>query len=440
MLKSIFYFGLFAVGIVMGIFNPLWAAVSTMEVYFLRPDIMAKDISGMRYEFIAAIVFAMSVFFHQRGNLPKVQNEKRVLVALWVYAIICLATSLWAVDQTQAFDAAFDFSKTIFVASLLPLVVRNERDLTVLIWACLLGAAHAAFIETAGKHKLDWVSKSAHISPDRMGSVLMLFIPTFLLLGMYGRIWERVLCWLSLPFILDAIVRSNHRSYFVALVGQTLLLLLFLPRRTVMKIAPILLVAGGLFLFVLTPDTYWQWISTISNPTEEGSAASRFEINRASLAMVQDNPFGVGYRCYGITSGKYLPAHLRSKKNEEGGKRAHNTFFAVLCETGIPGFLAWGSAIVGTIVLLRRIRKRINFLNPSRLDLYAMGLEFGLYGTFIGDMFHAGNETDPIYWIAAFSVILTRLKALETSWQPAMLPVHPGMIPQQMQHTQPIWN
>ena len=217
-------------------------------------------------------------------------------------------------------------------------------------------------------------------------------------------------------------VRSNHRAYFVGLVAQLALLIVFLPKRIVVRLLPIIAVGAFLFLYVLTPDKYWTWMDTILEPEQEASAASRYDINAASLAMLKDYPLGVGYHNYDLISGRYLPAGL---SRGEGGKNTHNTFFSVACETGLPGFAVWLFAVGGAVLLFRRIRKQANYANPSRIELYAMGMEFGIYGALIGDCFHTGYETDPLYWYVAFAVILTRL---HYQHEPATLP-HPGVRP-----------
>ena len=121
-------------------------------------------------------------------------------------------------------------------------------------------------------------------------------------------------------------------------------------------------------------------MQTIEAPTQESSANSRFLIANASLQILADYPMGVGYRNYPDVSPRYLSADLLT-----GGKRsAHNSFFSVACETGYLGFLAWISAFVGTIWYCRRIRKTADFRRLSRVEIYAMGIEIGLYGWLLG--------------------------------------------------------
>ncbi len=117
-------------------------------------------------------------------------------------------------------------------------------------------------------------------------------------------------------------------------------------------------------------------MSTIEAPTEEASANSRFVIASASLRMLADYPMGVGYRNYPDVSPRYLDTTFLT----HGRRSAHNSFFSVACETGYLGFAVWISAFAGAIWLCRRIRKAANFSRLTQVDIYAMGIEIGLYG------------------------------------------------------------
>src|SRR6202040_181759 len=107
-------------------------------------------------------------------------------------------------------------------------------------------------------------------------------------------------------FVLDGLVETYERTAFVGLAVECVLLMLLLPKRLVLKVLPVLAIALALFVFRLTPVDYWDRMTTILTPTQEGSANSRFVINDTSRAMLADHPMGVGYRNYGYVSPQYL--------------------------------------------------------------------------------------------------------------------------------------
>jgi O-antigen ligase len=128
-------------------------------------------------------------------------------------------------------------------------------------------------------------------------------------------------------------------------------------------------------------------------------------INQASLRMLGDYPWGVGYRNYPYVAPRYLPSAMLT----EGTRAAHNSYFSIACETGVIGFTVWVSAFIGAAWMLRRIRKRADKNAPTAVEIYAMGAELGLYGWMIGGLFQAHHEVDPAYWFVALAVVLTRL-------------------------------
>lgn len=410
MLKLGLYLGLTVFGLIAALFSPLAGAVAVVEAYLLNPAALSIDGGAVHYQLWLTIAFVIGLLINRRSPVPAAGREGWVLKALWIYLAIATASAAWAVISSQmALNGVYEIAKTILVATIIITVIRDERDFRILMMACLIGLLHAGILDTFGV-RLGYVEASLRresgILPDAECAVYILFVPTFLLLAMFGTRKERIFSWCALPFILNGLVGTYQRAAFVALVLQALLLLLLLPRRITLRLAPLLIAAACLFVFRLTPQNYWNRIATLEAPTHEASAESRIVVAHASLAMFADHPFGVGYSNYGDVSPRYLPEGLLT----EGRRTAHSTFFTVLCETGFLGFSAWAASFGGAIYLLRRVRKSSDPSNLSRIQLYAMALELGLYGWFITGLFQGNQETDPAYWFLTFAVIITRLQ------------------------------
>ncbi len=412
MIKSLGYAILFLLGMGATISSSLWGGATVILAFMLNPVVIAKELPLQRYQFYTSIAFICSVLMHPRSRLPSISPDSLVFKGLWLYVGMCFVTSLWATDTSWAFSYALNFSKTVLIAWLLTKVVHDERGIRVLLFAGLIGALHAAFMHTFGVD-LDWVSKKYAdewgVLPDMQAQVMLLFLPLFLLIAIMGRSpYEKLLGWVATPIVLNSIVESYQRAYFVGLLAEAVYLMLFLPKRIALRLAPILGTAVLLYVFVLTPENYWSWMDTINSPTQEGSASSRFDLYTASGKMLADNPQGVGYRCYIFEAHKYVPRHLL--KDDEAKKAAHSTVCTIACETGVIGFLFWLTAVGTSLWLLRKIRRAADPARPSPLDVMAMGIEIGLYGWLVGGLFHSDHETDPAYWFLGFAVMLYRLR------------------------------
>lgn len=285
--------------------------------------------------------------------------------ALWGFVAIGALSSLWAEASSQdALDNIYEVAKTVLFASLLVPVIRTERQMSYVMAACLIGIVHASILHTVGV-RLGFVpaalGRETGVLPESHAAVLVMFVPTMVLLAMRGRPFERLLCWCGLPFVLNSVVSTYMRTYFLALVLELGLLLLLLPRRITLRLLPVLVVGVGLFVFRLTPDNYWEWISTIQRPTEEGSANSRFVINATSRRMLMDYPMGVGYRNYMSVSPRYLPREFLTYYGspDQGRRSAHNSYYNVACETGVLGFAVWAYAFGGSLWLLHGSGRRV---------------------------------------------------------------------------------
>jgi O-antigen ligase len=414
LLKVILYVSLALFGVVAALFSPLAGAIACIESYLINPSVFELHDGGFRYQLIVTVAFLFSCVIYRPRGAARVGREGWVLWALWVFAAIALLSATWAVvSPTVAFDSAYEIFKTVLFTALLVLTIRTERNLSLLMTATLVGILHASVLSVLGGrlgYVPDLPGRVAAVLPDPQQPVMVIFTPLLLLMAMTRSGAQRWLAWCSIPFVLDSIVGTYERTGFMCLLIQSVLLLFFLPRRITLRLLPALAVAGGLFVFVFTPPDYWTRMKTIENPDEEASAHSRFVINEASWRMLADYPWGVGYRNYPYVSPRYLPANMLS----DGMRAAHNSYFTVVCETGVIGFAVWASAFIGAAWLLRRIRKRADSQAPTAVEIYAMGTELGLYGWMIGGCFQAHHEVDPAYWFVGIAVILTRLHGQKT--------------------------
>jgi O-antigen ligase len=409
------YLGLLGVGLVAALISPLAGAIACLEAYLLNPVVLLGE-TPFRFQLWTTFAFFVGYALHRPQGLPRAGRESIPVILLWIFVMIGGASSLWAVhSSSQALNQIYELFKTILMLTFFIRVVRNESDMSALVTACILGVWHAAILHTFGV-RFGYVpnafGKEYGVLPDTQTPVMILFTPLLIVLAVLGSKVQKIISWMALPFVLNSIVSSYMRTGFVSLAMEMGLLVLFLPKRITLRLLPAVAAGALLFIFRLAPADYWERMNTIKAPTEESSANSRFVIAQASLRMLRDYPFGVGYRNYPDVSPRYLQSDFLT-----GGRRsAHNSFFSVLCETGIIGFGVWISAFLWAILTFRRIRKTSDSKYPSPTATYAMAFEIGLYGWMAGGMFQADHEVDPAYWFVAFSVVLARLH-YQDCWQ-----------------------
>lgn len=414
MIKIVFYLGLSVMSSIGALFDPLIGVFAALGFYLLNPPALLPDDFGFRFQLWATIALAVGWLIHRRKLPPRVGGESRVLILLWCYIAVACLSCLWAlVSAEQAWDSVFEMVKTAVTVTILVRIIESEQQFAKVVLVCILGVWHAAFMHTFGTqmgYAPPSLARSIGVLPDPQAAVMVLFVPTILLLGVFGTRIERVISWMALPFVLNSIVSSYERTGFLALMVEMLLLVILLPRRIIFRLLPFAALGAALFILRLAPPDYWEKMSTIEHPTEEASANSRFVINEASVHMLWDHPFGVGYRNYPFVSARYLDPQFL----DQGYRSAHNSYFTVACETGVEGFVLWAATFGGTLWLLFRTRRWDRSTDSlSRVQIHAMGLELGLYGWLIGGWTLAYHEVDPAYWFIGFAVVLTRLRAQE---------------------------
>ena len=410
MLKFAFYLGLSIVGFMGTLVNPCIGAASCILAYLFNPVALAIDNHGIRYQLWLTAAFIVSVVIHRAAGLPKVGREGRVPMALWAFVAVATLTSLWAVHSSeQALTGVYELFKTALTATLLIRVVKTERDVRMIVLACLVGGLHAAFMQVLGP-RFGYMPtadpKEAVPLPDPLAPVMVLLLPVACLVAINGRRLERWIAICAVPVLVDGLIVTYERAALMGFAAEIPLLLFFLPRRIVVRAGPAVLLAGVLLFWRFAPSDYWERAATILHPTEEGSAASRFVINQASWAMFSDYPFGVGYNNYPDVSPRYLAAGYLT----EGRRSAHNMYFTILCETGFPGVLLWLMSFGGALWLLRRVRKNRRGRSPTPVEVYAMGAEIGLYGWLVVGWTQSFHEVDPAFWFLALAVVITRIQ------------------------------
>jgi|ERR1700722_3651780 len=420
MLKAILFLGLAGFAIIGTFFSPLIGAVGCIEAYFMNPIVLSLPDGGFRYQLWITVAFLSSCIIRWQRGAPRSGHEGAILKLIWIFAGIALLSTFWAaVNPELALDTSYEIFKTVLFGTFLLRVIKTERHMSVIIAACLAGVLYASSLHVFGT-RLGFLpasmSRDVGVLPDFQGPTLLVFVPTLVLLAMLGTKRERVFCWLGLPVVLDSIVNTYQRADLVALVVEIAVILLFLQRKIMFRLLPVLVAGLALFMYRLTPDNYWEWMGTITHPTEEASANSRFWIAETSWRIFEDYPIlGVGYRNYIEVSPRYFK---QGELDPSNGKRAaHNSFLMILCETGIVGFPFWILSFGGAAWLLRRIRKRANPVKLTRVEVYAMGLEVGLYGWLVTGLFHDTQDVDPAYWIIVLAIALTRLHAQQALTQ-----------------------
>lgn len=191
------------------------------------------------------------------------------------------------------------------------------------------------------------------------------------------RTFFRRLDYAYLPVGLWAIVLTGTRGATLASIPTALFVLWSL--RSVPRATRSAVLASGVVVFVMVlvfaPQGQVARIETAVTATElgeEGGALSgRWSIWAASMRLFLERPIGgVGLDAHRVAVSVELGQGRIYKKAE---KEAHNTYVSVLTETGIVGFVLFGTAMFGVVLAVRRLRGWEAWYWSAQLSVLAIG-------------------------------------------------------------------
>lgn len=205
----------------------------------------------------------------------------------------------------------------------------------------------------------------------------MLFVVLQPFLWYWGASFTRPVlkwaCWLSIPFCWHAVFLTGSRGGLLGLVA-TILLIVARSKRRILGLA---LIPAFAFVFM------WQGGSimksradTLSEYSQDASAAGRLESWHAAILMVRDHPLtGVGLASYG-------PAfpHYSTKRPRE----AHDTFLQIAAESGIVAGLMYLLVLADCLASLWRNGNRLRREGAEVNDSFEFRLNETVLISFIG--------------------------------------------------------
>jgi probable O-glycosylation ligase (exosortase A-associated) len=190
----------------------------------------------------------------------------------------------------------------------------------------------------------------------------------------------------ALPFV---ILLTESRGAFIALAMFAIVIVKGQKKRRGAILLTVL--AVGVVVYFFAPDSLWKRLGTLSDVTNEQSAAKadddlsarqRLELWKVARTIAVENPVT------GVGLGAYPEAHYVTAQRPNfdplalGHRDPHSTYLSLLAETGVVGFCLFFIMVGTTVREAELTRRRAKLTNPSRAtQLYYM--EVGLFGYFV---------------------------------------------------------
>jgi O-antigen ligase len=349
--------------------HPLFGLYTYVAVFYLHPPSRwwGEFLPDLRWSLIAAAVTLISMW--RLKPAPNAVSWIRTTpgVILLAFTAWLWLQNFWALDSFEHLEASILFTKYVVLYFLMFRLLDTAEKTT---WFLL--------VHIAGCFYLGWLGFSSDVSGRLEGvggpgideaNALSMHLATAVVAGamiiLTVRGWRQIACILAMPFVLNAMVLSGSRGSFVAVVVGGLALVLLKPRAH-RKLFYSFAALGVVLFLMLSPDTFWERVRTITAPVEktaevDNSTESRIELFKAQLKMAARYPHGTGHRGTAVLSSQYLDTRYLTTESGPveiyGARSSHNTFMSVWVEQGIPGVilvLALGAWILRSIGKLRR--------------------------------------------------------------------------------------
>lgn len=389
----------------------LWFVLFFTFVLYISPQSYLPFLEKLHIAKVAALFAVLSFFLAARNQSVSMTKPEKYVLVLAFLALCSIPFSSW---RGGSFAYFIDiFSKVLIIYFLMSRVLVTERHLEIMF--ALLVACNVFFAIVALSNYADGVYLKgtriggpqggiAHDPNDLALSLVTVFPLALCLAKIATSRFKKTIYYLCAGLMVCGIVVSFSRGGFLALVVAGFVLLMHLPKRKIVRIVFIGLLALPLIIAVL-PDTYLERLVTIVDIEKDphGTAGVRFDDMRDSMKAVLENPLlgaGLGMNTLGLQE-------VRGRMYWGG---VHSAPLQIASELGIPALLAYIALMVVLLKELARLRSVAcgDALSDRRYQM-AGYLQAALWGFIVAGIFLPVAYRWYFFYLAGMATALIRI-------------------------------
>jgi len=377
-------------------------------------------LAGTRWAMIAAAVLVLSSLLRKRkdaqGKMDRIKTDWTMIVGFALLIGWLFVQSLWALAPDYHSELIEYWIKFLVILIFIPRVIDDESHLRIFLWTHVAGCFYlgwVVFTEHVGGRFEEFGASG--ISEANVGSHhLMTGVLVAGGLFLAGGVKQKLAVIAAAPFILNALVATQSRSGFLALVIGGLAFVMIAPKKFRGSIIALSAIAGIGFVS-LTTGEFWNRMETIkyagSDVENVDTGGGRLEIMSAQWQMFVGHPMGCGHRCTASLSAQYLDDRFLTGEEGERARSSHNTYMTLLVEQGAFGILAYLLMLLWIRKSVLKVLKDIGTGNVF-LCCAAAGLGGALLAISIGDFFVSHTRLEVRFWLLGGLVALVKLAAI----------------------------
>lgn len=402
--------------------HPVWGAATYIATFFLSPQMRwwgQGTIGDIRWAYISAAVTVVALLMTKKARRPALGFTGYSMTWLLLLFVAWLALqSLWALDPAEHADLLNYYVKFVVSMALIYFCADSEESLRVILWTYVVGCFYFGWIAftsyTGGRFEGFGGAGINEANAGALTIVIGIFTAGSLFLA--GGRRTKIVLFVMIPIIVDALVTTISRSGFLALAVGGLVYNWFTPGRLGRRVRILSLLAIVLFL-MLTGPSYWLRMRSIEHAGENvqgvDTGEDRLAIIQAQWRMFKQYPMGCGAMCTAVLSPQFIDERYLASVapgSTERRRASHNTFMSMLVEHGAPGALFYVFMLLWEYISLRKLatafRQESGFM-PTLFPAVAAVLA----GITVGDMFVSYAKFEIRIWYIAILMAMLNLAA-----------------------------
>lgn len=411
--------------------GPIWGLIAYVNIYFNPPNPLinwwASYLPFSRWSLLTSAVLILSVFIHWKNT-----SDHKLASAKWAFAFCLLSllvTMMFAVDESNAYKSQYLLFSYCLIIFIIVKTIAEEKQLRWFLLASVVLSAHQslnAYLYGQRVHaRLEGIGSSDAFGSNEFALLLAGVFPFLVVFLRNGGVYERLICFISLPFILNAFILCNSRGATVAFVLALFISALIVGDKKVRRGILIMTLMTAPIFYYLADDAYKERFSTLLGAKEayqteeefDRLSSGRIAIWNYGLEMAADHPFGIGPDGFSEMAHVYMPRELlKFEPGDEHGRRAaHSTYLQVLVEQGVIGLGLWLLMCLSICLTLKKYFKlisQVKNISPFWRDtVFALTVSF--LTTLAGGLVTSRVYYEYFWWqIALVVVVISMVKKI----------------------------
>lgn len=330
---------------------------------------------------IGIVAIVLCLFEISSGRAAIIRSpELKIILLLSAVAVLSVPMGIWPGNSFKFLIN--EYLKTVIFFILIMTVVHSLHACKMMTWA-LVWSGFLLSVSAITSDVVYRVSVSESYGANELALVMVCTLPFAISLLTREKGIKRVFIGICIVLLLCTIVLTISRGGFLGLLAVSLMLLFRRQSGSLFpKLAFIALII--LILTVFAPDSFWDRISTILEPTKDYNyldSTGRIEVWKRGKDLFLQNLFlGVGIDGFRTAEGLF---HGGAGK----WSAAHNIFIDVAVDLGVFGLALYIGLIYKAVKGMREFQSLAKRYQENDLVTMANSIEIGLYGFIVCGFF-----------------------------------------------------